>query len=273
MPIPPQLPQSEHSRSVFRNNLAGETSWQRHQRYIQSAQLYGQNPSASSSSVAKKTDFDALKDGHRFIRDDDEDTSALSYDDAVALKYYKSLFKEYACCDLKHYKRGDVALRWRTEGEVVSGAGQFTCGNTRCASHEPAALKNRQPPALITLELPFAYEEGGKGKSALVKVVLCHRCKKKLMWKRDQEKIVADACKVVVDESVAEVGGRSGHGLGKEERANADGEMEMPGWDNSQDESDQEGDRGERVRRGDEERRKQHHSERRSASPPRRRKG
>lgn len=46
------------------------------------------------------------------------------------------------------------------------------------------------PPAipLTTLELPFAYEERGERKNALVKVVLCSRCVKKLMWKRNKER-------------------------------------------------------------------------------------
>ena len=76
------------------------------------------------------------------------------------------------------------ALRWRTEAEVLSGAGENTCGNTRCKHHndQDAAVK------LSILELPFAYEEHGEHKSALVKVVLCPRCLKKLMWKRNKEK-------------------------------------------------------------------------------------
>ena len=41
---------------------------------------------------------------------------------------------------------------------------------------------------LSTLELPFAYLEQGESKSALVKVVLCGKCVKKLMWKRTKEK-------------------------------------------------------------------------------------
>ena len=78
------------------------------------------------------------------------------------------------------------ALRWRTEEEVLSGAGEETCGNTRCTFHEkPRALTM---PPLNTLELPFAYEEHGECKSALVKVVLCGKCLKKLMWKREKEK-------------------------------------------------------------------------------------
>ena len=36
------------------------------------------------------------------------------------------------------------------------------------------------------------YEEQGETKSALVKVVLCGRCVKKLMWKRQKEKGVRE---------------------------------------------------------------------------------
>jgi len=67
---------------------------------------------------------------------------------------------------------------------VLSGAGENTCGNTRCKHHTDRDTAVQ----LCTLELPFAYEEHGEHKSALVKVVLCPRCLKKLMWKRDKEK-------------------------------------------------------------------------------------
>ncbi|KAG8905942.1 hypothetical protein FRB99_007947 [Tulasnella sp. 403] len=186
MPLPPPPQQPEYARSVFRNNLDGETAYQRHQRYVRSAQLYGEQ--IGDSSTAKKTDFDVLKKAHRFLRPDDEDTSNLSYEDSVALKYYRNLFKEFAICDLKHYKSGNLGLRWRTDEEVVSGAGQFTCGNSRCAYHDPEGLKAHDMPPLITLELPFGYAELGEAKSAVVKVVLCSRCKKKLTWKRDKDK-------------------------------------------------------------------------------------
>ena len=82
------------------------------------------------------------------------------------------------------------ALRWRTEGEVLSGAGETTCGNSRCRHHAPPDHEPDSTPStsLKTLELPFAYEEHGEMKSALVKVVLCDKCCKKLMWKRNKEK-------------------------------------------------------------------------------------
>lgn len=38
------------------------------------------------------------------------------------------------------------------------------------------------------MELPFSYVEDDEGKFALVKVVLCAKCVKKLMYKRNKEK-------------------------------------------------------------------------------------
>lgn len=69
---------------------------------------------------------------------------------------------------------------------MLSGAGEETCGNTRCVHHE--ASKAIPMPPLRTVELPFSYEEGGEMRSALVKTVLCDRCIKKLMWKRNKER-------------------------------------------------------------------------------------
>lgn len=92
------------------------------------------------------------------------------------------------------------ALRWRTEDEVLAGAGETTCGNTRCQHHHSVPAppsprysddrrqKRNWKPRLATLELPFTYTEHGETKSALVKVVLCERCVDKLMWKRRKEK-------------------------------------------------------------------------------------
>ena len=67
---------------------------------------------------------------------------------------------------------------------MLSGAGETSCGNTRCTHHDVKLPM----PSLSTLELPFVYEERGETKSALVKMVLCERCVKKLMWKRQKEK-------------------------------------------------------------------------------------
>ncbi|PPQ69175.1 hypothetical protein CVT24_000023 [Panaeolus cyanescens] len=153
------------------------------------------------------TEFEILKATHRFLRDEDNppvasdeqdvaktvnpSSSTKSWNEQLAEKYYASLYREFALCDLKHYKSGNFALRWRSEDEVLSGAGETTCGNTRCEHHHPSTASSwspRQKPNLVTLELPFAYVEMGESKSALVKVVLCPKCVKKLMWKHTKEK-------------------------------------------------------------------------------------
>jgi len=183
----PPPPQSEHTRSISRNNLRGEDAYLRHKKYIREfADVYGSS-STGDASTSRKTDYDVLKESHKFLWDDDKDSSQLSYEEQVAAKYNASLFKEYAVCDLKHYKSGNVALRWRSESEVLSGIGQETCANTRCEHHQPQS-ESRRLPVLLTLEVPFAYVEHGEPKSALVKVVLCERCKKKLMWKKEKER-------------------------------------------------------------------------------------
>ena len=85
------------------------------------------------------------------------------------------------------------ALRWRTEEEVLSGLGETTCGNTRCQHHfAPRFQGGGSKSSLTTLELPFSYVEQGENKSALVKVALCQKCVKKLMWKRQKEKATTE---------------------------------------------------------------------------------
>ncbi|KAL5504205.1 hypothetical protein ACEPAH_8279 [Sanghuangporus vaninii] len=159
--------------------------------------MYGRASNSRPPVPTGLTEFDILKASHRFLREeDDPDTNADadrnadgSWGDRLAQKYYDSLYREFAVCDLKHYKSGNFALRWRTEEEVINGAGEETCGNTRCPLHLPSSTSTSTPiPGLKTVELPFAYEEHGERKSALVKVVLCDACLRKLMWKREREK-------------------------------------------------------------------------------------
>lgn len=70
---------------------------------------------------------------------------------------------------------------------MVAGAGETTCGNSRCPFHDSRLVEEHNP-SLATLELPFSYAEDGENKLALVKVVLCDKCVKKLMYKRNKEK-------------------------------------------------------------------------------------
>ncbi|KDR78958.1 hypothetical protein GALMADRAFT_244647 [Galerina marginata CBS 339.88] len=147
---------------------------------------YASSSRQTASTPVGITEFEILKASHKFLREDDEKPS--TWEGQLAEKYYSNLYREFAVCDLKHYKSGNFALRWRTEEEVLDGSGESTCGNTRCEHHFPQRFAQEDKPVLTTLELPFAYLEHGERKSALVKVVLCGKCVKKLMWKHSKEK-------------------------------------------------------------------------------------
>jgi protein FRA10AC1 len=48
----------------------------------------------------------------RFLREDHDggqEQDKETWDDALARKFYSNLWKEYAVCDLKHYKSGNVS--------------------------------------------------------------------------------------------------------------------------------------------------------------------
>jgi len=70
--------------------------------------LYPKPSSSTSESFA--TEFDILKASHKFLRQDNDLAKSHNTDwnDQLAQKYYDSLFREFAVCDLKHYKTGNV---------------------------------------------------------------------------------------------------------------------------------------------------------------------
>ncbi|KAG6328803.1 hypothetical protein ID866_10285 [Astraeus odoratus] len=158
-----------------------------------------------------------------------EAEGSTSWNDQLAEKYYNSLYREFAVCNLKHYKSGNFALRWRTENEVLDGTGETTCANMRCKHHRTPSTSSL--PLLTTLELPFTYEEHGERKQALVKVVLCPKCVRKLMWKRTQEK------RLVEKEDTAEHpkdGHSDGHDKCRQQESDEDsGEDRRPKCDDS----------------------------------------
>jgi len=119
-----------------------------------------------------KSDFAILRENHRFLRDESDDDG--SWEAALAKRYYDRLFKEYVICDLSGYRKGNVGFRWRTESEVVSGRGQFSCGHRSCQTKTN----------LKSYEVDFKYAEAGTKKRALVKVRLCQDCAFKLHYKR-----------------------------------------------------------------------------------------
>lgn len=131
----------------------------------------------SRDSSKDRNDLDVLRQNHKFLWDDSDKSD--SWELQFAKKYYDKLFKEYCLGDLSLYKVNKIALRWRTEKEVVVGKGQFVCGNKRCSEKEE----------LRTWEVNFAYVENASKKNALVKIRLCPDCSKKLNYHSKKREI------------------------------------------------------------------------------------
>ncbi|CAH1119202.1 unnamed protein product [Phaedon cochleariae] len=117
-----------------------------------------------------RNDYHVIKENHKFLWEEDDETD--SWEQQFAKRYYDKLFKEYCIGDLSLYKENKIALRWRVEKEVVSGKGQFSCGNKKCLQED----------GLRTWEVNFGYTEKGEKKNALVKIRLCSECSKKLNY-------------------------------------------------------------------------------------------
>ncbi|OXB54502.1 hypothetical protein ASZ78_005303 [Callipepla squamata] len=110
-------------------------------------------------SANDKTDLDVIRENHRFLwREDDE--ADMNWEKRLAKKYYDKLFKEYCIADLSKYKENKFGFRWRHEKEVISGKGQFSCGNKHCDGKE----------GLKSWEVNFGYVEHGEKRNALVKL-------------------------------------------------------------------------------------------------------
>ena len=160
----------------------GMSAWDRHKQLASDYARYYSSPAAAAAAAAaaapQKTDADVLRENHLFVRTPADDAAALrDQDKRMAKSYYDKLFKEYALGDLTRYKTGEVGLRWRTEAEVLSGKGHFTCGSKHCQSTE----------GLTSFEVNFGYEEQGVHKQALVKLRLCVDCGLKLHYKKLRE--------------------------------------------------------------------------------------
>ncbi|XP_019880586.1 protein FRA10AC1 homolog [Aethina tumida] len=137
-----------------------------------------------------KTDFDVLKENHKFLWDEEQIPD--SWELQFAKKYYDKLFKEYCIADLSLYKENKIALRWRIEREVVTGKGQFICGNKKCDE------KND----LRTWEVNFSYKEKDEQKNALIKIRLCPDCSYKLNYhtkKREVKRLKRKSKTIVFD--------------------------------------------------------------------------
>ncbi|XP_053720734.1 protein FRA10AC1 [Synchiropus splendidus] len=156
-----------------RAHLISMNAFERHKKFVGDYILYygGQMSDFRRSVGNDKNDLDILLENHRFLwRDEDEED--MTWEKELAKKYYDKLFKEYCIADLSKYKENKFGFRWRSEKEVVSGKGQFQCGNKHCAKEE----------GLKSWEVNFGYVEQGEKRNALVKLRLCPECSFKLNY-------------------------------------------------------------------------------------------
>ncbi|KAG2396484.1 hypothetical protein LR48_Vigan08g010900 [Vigna angularis] len=167
----------EERKQQYQWHIRGLSAYDRHKKFINDyVNFYGKER-PSNLKLPIKTDQDTLREGYRFIRSEEDDMNP-SWEQRLVKRYYDKLFKEYCLADMSQYKSGKIGLRWRTEKEVMSGKGQFICGNKHCNEKD----------GLTSYEVNFCYFEAGENKQALVKLVTCERCACKLNYKRKKEK-------------------------------------------------------------------------------------
>ncbi|TYI69807.1 hypothetical protein E1A91_D08G180100v1 [Gossypium mustelinum] len=170
----------EEKKQQYQAHIRGLNAYDRHKKFLNDyVGFYGKEKS-TDVKLPIKTDHDTLREGYRFIRSEEDDMNH-SWEQKLVKRYYDKLFKEYCIADMSQYKCGKIGLRWRTEKEVISGKGQFICGNKHCNEKD----------GLASYEVNFSYFEDGENKQALVKLVTCERCAEKLhykKWKKEKEK-------------------------------------------------------------------------------------
>ncbi|GAB2300168.1 hypothetical protein Dimus_034207, partial [Dionaea muscipula] len=161
----------------YRAHIRGLNAYDKHKKFLKDYVSYYGKGTSSSLTLPVKTDQDTLREGYRFIRTEEDDMDT-SWEQRLVKRYYDKLFKEYCIADMSKYKSGKIGLRWRSEKEVVSGKGQFICGNKLCDEKD----------GLVSYEVNFSYFEAGENKQALVKLIACESCAEKLHYRRSKEK-------------------------------------------------------------------------------------
>ena len=176
-----EVTQDEGRRQRFQ--LLSLSAYDRHKKLVNDYMLYfpGATSRLTRDTSRDKNDLDVIRENHRFLWDGEDvrDDAQLSWGQTLAKKYAEKLFKEYCICDLSRYSENKVAMRWRTQNEVVEGKGQFTCGARKCQEKEK----------LRTWEVNFAYVEEGVKKNTLVKVRLCPDCSYKLNYHHKKKEV------------------------------------------------------------------------------------
>ncbi len=168
-----------------RADLLSLSAYDRHKKLVNEYLLFF--PGATKlimqrDSSRDRRDIDVIKENHRFLWKEEAagDERRLTWGEQLARRYWQKLYKEYCICDLSRYKENKVAMRWRTEKEVVDGKGQFYCGERKCGEREAQ---------LRTWEVDFGYMEAGEKKNTLVKVRLCPDCSYRLNYRHRRKEV------------------------------------------------------------------------------------
>ncbi|NXI50271.1 F10C1 protein, partial [Chloroceryle aenea] len=165
-----------------RFHLISMDAYERHKKFVNDYILYygGKIEDFRRSGANDKTDLDVIRENHRFLWNEDDEAD-MNWEKRLAKKYYDKLFKEYCIADLSRYKENKFGFRWRHEKEVISGKGQFSCGNKHCDEKE----------GLKSWEVNFGYIEHGEKRNALVKLRLCPECSYKLNFHHRRKEVKA----------------------------------------------------------------------------------
>ncbi|NWR59424.1 F10C1 protein, partial [Bucorvus abyssinicus] len=165
-----------------RFHLIAMDAYERHKKFVNDYILYygGKIEDFQRSGANDKTDLDVIRENHRFLWNEEDETD-MNWEKRLAKKYYDKLFKEYCIADLSRYKENKFGFRWRHEREVISGKGQFSCGNKHCDEKE----------GLKSWEVNFGYVEHGEKRNALVKLRLCPECSCKLNFHHRRKEVKA----------------------------------------------------------------------------------
>ncbi|XP_071604802.1 protein FRA10AC1 homolog isoform X2 [Heliangelus exortis] len=168
----------EEARKRF--HVISMDAYERHKKFVNDYILYygGKIEDFQRSRANDKTDLDVIRENHRFLWNE-EDEADMNWEKRLAKKYYDKLFKEYCIADLSRYKENKFGFRWRHEKEVISGKGQFSCGNKHCDEEE----------GLKSWEVNFGYVEHGEKRNALVKLRLCPGCSYKLNFHHRRKEV------------------------------------------------------------------------------------
>uniref|UniRef100_A0A803LBZ8 Protein FRA10AC1 n=1 Tax=Chenopodium quinoa TaxID=63459 RepID=A0A803LBZ8_CHEQI len=179
----------EERKQHYQAHIRGLNAYDKHKKFLNDYVKYYGKERPADKKLYIKTDKDALREGYRYVmllnssclsadwfirtEEDDMDTA---WEQRLVKRYYDKLFKEYCIADMTKYKSGKIGLRWRTEKEVISGKGQFICGNKHCDERN----------GLASFEVNFLLFRG-RGKQAS-SCQTGNMCAEKLHYRRNRER-------------------------------------------------------------------------------------